>query len=72
MVHRSMVCNSFEFVAIASLRAHQLRRGCIPRVPGEHKATTLAQMEVAAGKISRLVREIPGAPLAAPADAAVV
>jgi hypothetical protein len=28
--------------------------GCLPRVAGSHKATTLAQMEVSAGKVARL------------------
>ena len=59
MIHRSVITNGFEFVALASLRAHQLRRGCRPHVTGDHKSTTLAQMEIVAGKISRLVTEMP-------------
>ena len=54
MIYRTADSNAFELVAIASLRAHQLRRGCIPRVAGDHKATMLARMEVAAGKVERV------------------
>jgi DNA-directed RNA polymerase subunit K/omega len=59
MIYRTADSNSFELVAIASLRAHQLRRGCTPRVAGDHKATMLARMEVAAGKVERLAAERP-------------
>ena len=51
---RSATSNAFEFVAIAALRAQQLQRGCIQRVPGNHKNTTLAQMEIIAGKVARI------------------
>ena len=54
MIHRSPTSNAFEFVAVAALRTHQLKRGCTQRVPGEHKQTTLAQMEIVAGKVARL------------------
>jgi len=46
--------NAYEFVVIASRRAHQLMAGCIPTLAGVHKATTMAQMEVAAGNIVRV------------------
>lgn len=49
----------FEFVVLATLRAAQLMRGCRPRVDGAHKATTTAQVEVAEGKVSRLLELIP-------------
>jgi DNA-directed RNA polymerase subunit K/omega len=55
MVNRSPLCNSFEFVMIASLRSQQLQRGCTPRVSGNHKRTTIAQMEIVAGKVARVV-----------------
>ena len=61
MVNRSPLANSFEFVIIASLRAQQLQRGCIQRVLGAHKFTTLAQMEVVAGKVGRLAPVVAGA-----------
>jgi DNA-directed RNA polymerase subunit K/omega len=47
------VSNAFEFVVVASLRAAQLMRGCTPRVDGTGKAVTIAQREVAAGKVTR-------------------
>jgi DNA-directed RNA polymerase subunit K/omega len=68
-IHRSATSNAFEFVAVASLRAHQLRRGCIQRVPGDHKLTTLAQMEIVAGKVGRL--EVDAAVLADPLKASI-
>jgi DNA-directed RNA polymerase subunit K/omega len=55
MINRSPISNSFEFVIIAALRTQQLQRGCIQRVLGTHKFTTLAQMEIVAGKVERLV-----------------
>ena len=54
MINRSPLTNSFEFVIIAALRTQQLQRGCIQRVLGAHKFTTLAQMEIVAGKVVRL------------------
>lgn len=72
MIHRSPTSNSFEFVAIACLRTHQLRRGCIPRVAGNHKATTLALMEVVAGQVSRLVTKMPSETSQAAPDPAIV
>ena len=54
MVNRSPASNAFEFVMVASLRNQQLRRGCLPRVPGNHKLITIAQMEVVAGKVARI------------------
>jgi DNA-directed RNA polymerase subunit K/omega len=46
--------HSYEFAVVAALRAHQLMQGCTPRMDGHHKATTMARMEVAAGKVARL------------------
>ena len=54
MINRSPLANSFEFVVIAALRAQQLQRGCVQRVDGTHKSTTLAQMEIVAGKVARV------------------
>lgn len=45
---------SFEFVAVAALRAAQLARGCSPRVDGDHSTAVRAQREVAEGKVVRL------------------
>ena len=55
MVNRAPESNAFEFVVLATRRAHQLMRGCTPRMPGTFKSTTMAQMEIAAGKVVRLV-----------------
>lgn len=55
MVNRSPESNAFEFVVVSALRAQQLSRGCVARVPrGSHKHTTTAQLEVVAGKIVKL------------------
>ena len=51
MVTRPIHFNAFEFVALSTLRAQQLLRGCTPRLDGDHSAATMAQMEVAAGLI---------------------
>ena len=56
MVTRPAHFNQYEFVAVAALRAHQLRAGCIPRLQGDHNATTMAQMEVAAGCVGAAER----------------
>ena len=45
--------NAYEFVAVSALRARQLLAGCIPRVEGDHNVATMAQMEVAAGRVVR-------------------
>jgi len=62
MVNRSPASNAFEFVTIAALRNQQLRRGCIPRVIGNHKQITIAQMEVVAGLVTRLPHTVPACP----------
>ena len=53
MVNRPVDVNPFEFVVIAALRAQQLLGGCVPRVDGPHGAATMAQMEVAGGRVVR-------------------
>ena len=53
MVSRPAHWNAYEFVAVAALRAQQLCAGCMARVEGEHSAPTMAQMEVAAGRVAR-------------------
>ena len=63
MVLRPPHCNLYEFAVGAGLRAHQLMNGCLPQLEGEHNATTMAQMEVASGKISRVEPLSPRPPL---------
>ncbi len=43
---------SFEFVAIAALRAAQLMDGCTPRVAEKHTTAVTAQLEVSEGKVT--------------------
>lgn len=60
MVQRPVGTNAFEFVIVSSLRAAQLMRGCTPRVASTHKTIMTAQLEVAAGKVGRLIPPPPG------------
>ena len=53
MVVRPVTLNAYEFVVVSALRAKQLVAGCTPRLAGEHGAATMAQMEVAAGRVAR-------------------
>ena len=53
---------TFEFVALAALRAAQLMRGCVPRVDGDHTAAVTAQREVADGKVTSMAHETIEAP----------
>jgi DNA-directed RNA polymerase subunit K/omega len=52
MVNRPANMKAYEFVVLSSLRAQQLLAGCIPRLEGDHRAPTMAQMEVAGGYIT--------------------
>jgi len=52
VIHRPTHIGAFQFVVVASLRAAQLTRGCIPRVDGLHKVTVTAQLEVSEGRIA--------------------
>jgi DNA-directed RNA polymerase subunit K/omega len=45
--------NAFEFVTLAAARAHQLLRGCVPRVEGSAKPARRALQEVSSGAVSR-------------------
>jgi hypothetical protein len=51
--------NAFEFVVVSGLRAAQLMRGCIPRVPAAHTVIETAQLEVATGKVVRAESFVP-------------
>ncbi len=53
MVVRPVQMNAYEFVVVAALRAHQLTTGSVARLPGEHSVSTMAQMEVAKGHVTR-------------------
>ena len=62
MVVRPAHLNVYEFVVVSALRAQQLLAGCVPRLDGDHSATTMAQMEVAAGCVARSVIDTPASP----------
>jgi len=51
VIPRPTHIGAFHFVVVASLRAAQLTRGCLPKVEGLHKATVTAQLEVSEGRI---------------------
>jgi len=53
MVIRPVELNPFEFVVVAALRTQQLVAGCVPRLDGHHPPATMAQMEVAGGRVVR-------------------
>ena len=53
MVRRPAHFNTFEFVVVSALRTKQLLSGCVPLLPGTHKPSAMAQMEVAAGRVAR-------------------
>jgi len=55
VVTRPAGTNAFEFVVVSALRAAQLMRGCTPRVPAGYKHIVTAQLEVAAGKVAKIV-----------------
>lgn len=57
MVSRPTHINAYEFAVLSALRAQQLIAGCVPRVAGTHNAATMAQMEVAAGQVTRSVED---------------
>lgn len=57
MVVRPIKQNAYEFVVVAALRAQQLLAGSVPRLSGEHSASTMAQMEVAGGCVARTSAE---------------
>jgi DNA-directed RNA polymerase subunit K/omega len=49
--------NAFEFVVVAGARAHQLLRGCTPKIAGSEKPARLAQKEVKEGFVRKLETE---------------
>jgi DNA-directed RNA polymerase subunit K/omega len=49
--------NAFEFVVLAGARAHQLLKGCTPKIVGSEKPARLAQKEVKEGLIQKLSTE---------------
>ena len=62
MIVRPPHLNAYEFVVVSALRAQQLLAGCTPRLSGIHSAPTMAQMEVAGGRVARTIGEVPAGP----------
>ena len=62
MVIRPPHMNAYEFAVVSALRAQQLIAGCVPRTDGVHNAATMAQKEVAAGKVVRSAEMAPPLP----------
>lgn len=57
MSEKKASSNAFEFVVVAGARAHQLLRGCTPKISGPEKPARLAQKEVKEGLIQKLSAE---------------
>jgi DNA-directed RNA polymerase omega subunit len=54
VIRKDKLENAFEFVTVASARAHQLLRGCTPKIEtAATKKVRVAMKEVNAGKVSR-------------------
>jgi len=52
-IRRPEGVGAYSFAVVSALRAGQLLRGCIPRVNGgDSRATVIAQLEVARGKVA--------------------
>jgi len=62
MVNRPRDYNSYEFVVVSALRVKQLLAGCVPLVSGDHGPATIAQMEVAHGRVARCPDALPQPP----------
>ena len=64
MIQRPAGFGKFEFVVMSSLRASQLKRGCLPKVDGDHTVAVMAQLEIAQGKVPSVPAEAPEAAIA--------
>jgi DNA-directed RNA polymerase subunit K/omega len=53
MVIRPVHLTAYEFVVVSALRTQQLIAGSVPRLGGQHRPATMAQMEVAGGWVMR-------------------
>ena len=52
MIQQPACFGKFEFAVMASLRASQLTRGCVPKVDGGHSVAMTALIEIAEGKVT--------------------
>jgi hypothetical protein len=54
-IRRPSDVGAYQFAVVSALRAGQLIRGCTPKINGHtHRATVIAQLEVASGTIREL------------------
>ena len=59
-VRRPEGIGAYQFVVLSALRASQLMRGCVQKVDGgTHRATVIAQLEVASGMIGDIDGQAP-------------
>jgi len=54
MTEKVDVENKFELVIMAGARAHQLLRGCTPKIEGPEKPARLAMLEVKQGRVRKV------------------
>ena len=54
MAEKTDLKNKFELVVMAGARAHQLLRGCTPRIEGSEKPARLATQEIKQGRVKKL------------------
>jgi len=54
MAEKVDVVNKFELVVMAGARAHQLLRGCAPRIEGSDKPARLATQEIRQGRVRKV------------------
>ncbi|MBM3776831.1 MAG: hypothetical protein FJW23_01155 [Acidimicrobiia bacterium] len=52
-VNRPAHLGAYEFATLSALRAKQLLNGCVPKLDVNCNAATMAQLEVAAGLVTR-------------------
>ena len=54
MAEKTDIKNKFELVVMAGARAHQLLRGCTPRIAGSEKPARLATQEIRQGHVRKV------------------
>ena len=54
MAEKTDIKNTFELVVMAGARAHQLLRGCTPRIEGPEKPARLATQEIRQGHVRKV------------------
>jgi DNA-directed RNA polymerase omega subunit len=54
VAEKTDIKNKFELVVMAGARAHQLLRGCAPRIDGPEKPARLAIQEIKQGRVRKV------------------